>query len=143
MGVRESGASRLCTGPAPSLAVPPRPKGCSRLLGGVFSDTGLLEPLILDPETARARGLFRALSSVATGVVNCLQKTRPLVVSQEQTVPAHKSIKRRVGLSLDRAFGPPPSPCLRGTGLPRALEMTFSDTPLQTQRGLSDSTTGK
>lgn len=69
-------ASRLCTGPAPSLAIPPRPKGCSTLLDGVFSDTGLLGPLVLDPETAQARGLIRALSSVATGVVNCLPEDK-------------------------------------------------------------------
>ena len=64
-------AYQLCTGPAPSLAVPPRPKGCSRLL-----DTGLLRPLILDLETAQARGLFRALSSVATGIVNYLPEDK-------------------------------------------------------------------
>lgn len=79
MGVRESGALNeglpTIAGLAPSLAVPPRPKGCSRLLDCVFSAAGLLGPLILDRETAQARGLFRALSSVATGVP-VFQKTR-------------------------------------------------------------------
>jgi hypothetical protein len=126
-------ASLLCAGLAPSLAVPPRPKGCSRLLDSVFSAAGLLGPLILDRETAPARGLFRALSSVATGVP-VFQKTRLGGVSQEQTVPAHKSIKRRVGLPLEGAFGLPPSPCLRGTELPGSLEMTLSDHPYADSR---------
>lgn len=82
MGVRESGALNegLSTvrWPGTQLAVPPRRKGCSGLLDGVFSATGLLGPLILDPETAQARELFRALSSVATGIPNCLPTDKAL-----------------------------------------------------------------